>query len=225
MKKLFITGTDTEVGKTIATRALVQALSSSGLSVTACKPIACNNNQNSAFSKIDTFALQQNHDVLVLEQTNRQVIGYERLSRYIYPEHIEPAINYIADGTLESIELSQLDSYIASFESTQDILVIEGTHGWLTPINSENTYADWVSKEKIPTIIVVGIKGGCINHALLTIKSIESSGVKVVGWIANRINPGLPFYEEVIEFLMTKIDAPLLAEIPYIFSPRSERTF
>ncbi|HBO38855.1 MAG TPA: dethiobiotin synthase, partial [Pasteurellaceae bacterium] len=100
---------------------------------------------------------------------------------------------------------------------------VEGSFGWLTPINSKYTFADWALERKMPVVLVVGIKEGCINHALLTVQSITEMGLPLIGWIANRINPGLAHYAEIINLLSQKIDAPLLGKIPYIHKPETQQ--
>ncbi|VEI45744.1 dithiobiotin synthetase [Actinobacillus equuli] len=100
--------------------------------------------------------------------------------------------------------------------------MVEGTYGWLTPINKDLSFADWVKNNQMPVVLVVGIKEGCVNHALLTAQAIKQKGVQLVGWIANRINPGLRHYAELIELLSQEIEAPLLGQIPYIAYPNKK---
>ena len=99
--------------------------------------------------------------------------------------------------------------------------MVEGTYGWLTPIKKQFSFADWVEKNQMPVVLVVGIKEGCVNHALLTAEAIKARGVPLLGWVANRINPGLRHYTKLVELLAKQIDAPLLGQIPYIGHPEN----
>jgi len=102
-----------------------------------------------------------------------------------------------------------------------DTVVVEGSGGWRVLMNDLRSYSEWVVQEQLPVILVVGIKLGCVSHALLTAQSILNDGLPLLGWVANRINPGLAHYAETIDALQQRIPAPLLGEIPYL--PRAEQ--
>ena len=128
----------------------------------------------------------------------------------------------------DEISASELTiNYCAMTEGLQqisamaDAVVVEGSGGWRTLMNDMRTYSDWVIQEQLPVVMVVGIQLGCINHALLTSQAILNDGLPLVGWVANRINPGLANSAEVINALRRKIPAPQLGELPYL--PRPEQ--
>ncbi|MDI7506294.1 ATP-dependent dethiobiotin synthetase BioD, partial [Cronobacter dublinensis] len=110
---------------------------------------------------------------------------------------------------------------LAQLSDQADHVVVEGTGGWRSLMNDLRPLSDWVVQEQLPVLMVVGIQEGCLNHALLTAQAIASDGLPLVGWVANRINPGLAHYAEIIAVLSQKLPAPLIGELPYL--PRAEQ--
>lgn len=207
LKRFFITGTDTAVGKTVVSRALLQALAASGRSVAGYKPVAKGSKE--------TPEGLRNKDALVLQNVSSIDLPYE-------------AINPIALSEEESsvahscpISYSLLSSGLASLGEQVEHVVVEGTGGWRSLMNDLRPLSEWVVQEQLPVVMVVGIQEGCINHALLTAQAIASDGLPLIGWVANRINPGLAHYAEIINVLSRKIPAPLIGELPYL--PRAEQ--
>ena len=206
-KRFFITGTDTAVGKTVVSRALLQALDASGKSVAGYKPVAKG-------SKETPDGLR-NKDALVLQSVSSLVLPYEAVNPIALSEdessvaHSCP-INYglLSDG------LQRLSGQV-------EHVVVEGTGGWRSLMNDLRPLSEWVVQEQLPVLMVVGIQEGCINHALLTAQAIANDGLPLIGWVANRINPGLAHYAEIIEVLSKKLPAPLIGELPYL--PRAEQ--
>ena len=206
-KRFFITGTDTAVGKTVVSRALLQALAASGKSVAGYKPVAKG-------SKETPDGLR-NKDALVLQSVSSLVLPYEAVNPIALSEdessvaHSCP-INYglLSDG------LQRLSGQV-------EHVVVEGTGGWRSLMNYLRPLSEWVVQEQLPVLMVVGIQEGCINHALLTAQAIANDGLPLIGWVANRINPGLAHYAEIIEVLSKKLPAPLIGELPYL--PRAEQ--
>lgn len=206
-KRFFITGTDTAVGKTVVSRALLQALAASGKSVAGYKPVAKG-------SKETPDGLR-NKDALVLQSVSSLVLPYEAVNPIALSEdessvaHSCP-INYglLSDG------LQRLSGQV-------EHVVVEGTGGWRILMNDLRPLSEWVVQEQLPVLMVVGIQEGCINHALLTAQAIANDGLPLIGWVANRINPGLAHYAEIIEVLSKKLPAPLIGELPYL--PRAEQ--
>lgn len=206
-KRFFITGTDTAVGKTVVSRALLQALAASGKSVAGYKPVAKG-------SKETPDGLR-NKDALVLQSVSSLVLPYEAVNPIALSEdessvaHSCP-INYglLSDG------LQRLSGQV-------EHVVVEGTGGWRSLMNDLRPLSEWVGQEQLPVLMVVGIQEGCINHALLTAQAIANDGLPLIGWVANRINPGLAHYAEIIEVLSKKLPAPLIGELPYL--PRAEQ--
>ena len=206
-KRFFITGTDTAVGKTVVSRALLQALAACGKSVAGYKPVAKG-------SKETPDGLR-NKDALVLQSVSSLVLPYEAVNPIALSEdessvaHSCP-INYglLSDG------LQRLSGQV-------EHAVVEGTGGWRSLMNDLRPLSEWVVQEQLPVLMVVGIQEGCINHALLTAQAIANDGLPLIGWVANRINPGLAHYAEIIDVLSKKLPAPLIGELPYL--PRAEQ--
>lgn len=221
MSIFFVTGTDTSVGKTIASRGIIQAFQQVGEQIVGYKPIATGQNEPvyTDILDVDTsdYGQEDNHDVLVLMNSTHESVTYRDINSYTF-SHTVPMLTQES----ERINLDKIDTDLNRLKSTYANVLVEGAFGWLTPMNKSLTFGDWVVQHKMPVVLVVGIKEGCVNHALLTAKTIESMGLSLVGWIANRINPGLSHYAEIIEVLKNKINAPLLGKIPYIHKPENQ---
>ena len=203
MSGFFVTGTDTDVGKTICSRAIIQALQDAGTQIVGYKPIACGCNEpvysDNNPEQVGDYSSEDDFDVLTFDNTLPMLTQ---------------------EGA--KIRLEKLNQDFSRLTATYQTVLVEGSFGWLTPLNKNYTFADWVAERKIPVVLVVGIKEGCINHALLTAQSISQMGLPLIGWVANRINPCLGHYAEIIDLLKEKIDAPLLGRIPYIHKPEEQ---
>jgi dethiobiotin synthetase len=206
-KIYFVTGTDTEVGKTICCKALLQAANQQKLTSVAYKPIA-------AGCEITKDGLR-NEDALILQQHSNIKLSYHDVNPISFLQPIAPHIAaQIQNTKIDTIQISQGLKNLHKFYS--DVIIVEGAGGWRLPLNQTETLADWVIAEKLSVILVVGMKLGCLNHAILTYESILHDGLQVVGWIANQVQSDMPFYQQNIALLSNKIDAPLLAEIPHL---------
>lgn len=218
MSYLFITGTDTDVGKTIVTRALLQLFSENGLPVVGYKPIACGGDDTLPTEPMPAdYACEDNRDVLIIQKSCPNLVSYQEINSYSFTHSSTPV--FAALDAVHHISVQKLDGDLKRLQQAYTNVIVEGTHGWLTPINKEVSFADWVKQHQMSVILVVGIKEGCVNHALLTAQAIQRQGITLIGWIANRINPCLRHYAELITLLRQKIDAPLLGEVPYIAYP------
>lgn len=207
LNRIFIAGTDTAVGKTIVSRAILQNLAERKLNVVGYKPIAR--------SSQETADGLRNKDALVLGASSTLQLSYEQINPItLREEEISAYKGGAIDYALMSRGLLQLSDLA-------DMVVVEGSGGWRTIMSDYRPYSDWVVREQIPVVLVIGIKLGCINHALLTAEAIINDGLPLVGWVANRINPGLAHYAEIMDILRTKIPAPQLGELPYL--PRPEQ--
>lgn len=200
MKRYFILGTDTDCGKTYVTAQLVDALKQHGQHVSAVKPLAsgCTNGVSE-----DALCLNRHNDRLVDEQ------GMFRLCRPIAP-HIAAAE--------EGIELTAASVAMVceSFDTNDlDVLLIEGAGGLMVPLNAEETWIDWLIQTKIPVVLVVGMRLGCINHALLTTEVLKQHQIECVGWVANCLDPEMLALEENIQTLVARLSAPLLGVVPF----------
>ncbi len=207
LKRFFITGTDTSVGKTVVSRALLQALAASGKCVVGYKPVAKG-------SKETPDGLR-NKDALVLQSVSSLALPYAAINPIALSED-ESSVNHSCP-----INYGLLSDGLSSLAARTDHVVIEGTGGWRSLMNDLRPLSEWVVQEQLPVLMVVGIQEGCINHALLTAQAIANDGLPLVGWVANRINPGLAHYAEIIDVLRKKLPGPLVGELPYL--PRAEQ--
>lgn len=218
MACLFIAGTDTNVGKTIITRALLQTISQYEIPIIGYKPIACGGDDSLPTEpNQDDYACEDNSDVLIIQNSCPTAVNYREINSYSFIHSSTPV--FAALDAVRHISVEKLNKDLQRLHKQYENVLVEGTYGWLTPINKDLSFADWVKKNKMPVVLVVGIKEGCVNHALLTADAIQQQGVELVGWVANRVNPGLRHYAELIELLSQKINAPLLGQIPYIGHP------
>ena len=132
-----------------------------------------------------------------------------------------PASPHIA-AKHEHVEIKYelLSEKLAQHKQQADVVLVEGAGGWRVPVSDTDCLSTWVQAEQLPVVLVVGIKLGCLSHALLTAESIKADGLNLVGWVANRVNPGTEHYADIIEMLEARIGAPKLGEIPYIPSAK-----
>ena len=221
MSSFFVVGTDTNVGKTTACRAIIQALQARGVQIVGFKPIACGCEEslypaiNEPSTQDSDYDNMDNNDVLALMHASNQKVAYQDINSYTFSHNL-PMLG--VDGG--RIKLTKVDQMLDALNQRYQSVVVEGSFGFMTPMAEGKSFADWVSQHKMPVVLVVGIKEGCINHALLTAKAIEQLGVPMLGWIANRINPGLS--AEIIEILSKNIAAPLLGKLPYVHKPETQ---
>lgn len=221
MSSFFVTGTDTNVGKTTACRAIIQALQEKGVQIVGFKPIACCGEEGvypamGVENELD-YDNTNNSDVLTLMRSTNEPVRYEEINSYTFT-HSLPMLT--ADK--HRIKLAKINQNLAELNSRYQSVVVEGSFGLMTPMAEGKSFADWVAEQKMPVVLVVGIQDGCVNHALLTVQAIQNLGVPLLGWIANRVNPLLSHYAEIIEMLEAHIDAPLLGKIPYLYKPEEQ---
>lgn len=214
MKRWFITGTDTEVGKTVASGALLQAASAAGLRTAGYKPVASGCEM--------TAEGVRNSDALALQRYSSVPLRYEQVNPLAFMEPTSPHIVSAEEG--RPIDFAQLSAGLRALEAQAEWLLVEGAGGWFTPLSETQTYADWVIAEQLPVILVVGVKLGCINHAMLTAAAIKAAGLSLAGWIANDIQPPGRRHREYIASLRQRIDAPFLGEIPWLASETEQAT-
>ncbi|MBE2896499.1 dethiobiotin synthase [Pasteurellaceae bacterium HPA106] len=220
MSCFFVTGTDSGVGKTVVSRAIIQAMQQQHCQIVGYKPVACNSHSFSYFNQINEEN-EQNADVLTLLESTQQAVNYQDINSYTLHAGQEPGIIDLL-SQCQSIDINKINRDLDVLASRFESVLVEGSFGWKTPITQQLFFSDWVMQRKMPVVLVVGIKEGCINHALLTAESIVQCGVTLLGWVANRINPGISNYPAIIELLMKKLNAPLLGQIPYLHHPESK---
>ncbi|MBD3609085.1 MAG: dethiobiotin synthase [Gammaproteobacteria bacterium] len=206
MKGVFITGTDTEIGKTYVSAAIVEALNQQGLRTSVMKPIASGCH--------DTPEGLRNDDALSLMSAASVVQEYESVNPYSLKPAIAPHLAAQQAGVEFDLGLIQAKYKFNNLRS--DICVVEGVGGWMVPLGDEAYLSDLVLELQLPVIVVVGMKLGCINHALMTIEQIERDAVPIIGWVANQIDPDMAMIEQNIQTLEQRIPYPLLGHIPYL---------
>lgn len=205
-KRWFVTGTDTEVGKTVASCALLQAAQAAGYRCAGYKPVASGCEM--------TPQGIRNGDALALQQYSAVRLPYEVVNPLAFIEPTSPHI--ISAVEQRPITALQLSAGLEVISQQADWVLTEGAGGWFTPLSDKLTLADWVQQERLQVILVVGVKLGCINHALLTALAVRCAGLRLAGWIANGVEPPGKRHQEYLATLKQRIDAPLLGEIPHL---------
>lgn len=203
-KTFFVTGTDTEVGKTAVSCALLHAAAQRGLTTAAVKPVAAGCDERG-----------ENEDAIALIAAMTANLEYAQVNPVALQEAIAPHIAAEREGRrLQASRLAGLCRGVMS--SGADLVLVEGAGGWRVPIGRRETLADVARELQQRVILVVGMRLGCINHALLTAEAIARDGLPLAGWVANRVSGEMTCYEENLETLRRSLRAPLLGEVPHI---------
>ena len=205
-ERYFVTGTDTEVGKTVASSALLQAARMQGFITAGYKPVASG-------SEMTAEGLR-NSDALALQRNSSLALSYQAVNPYTFAEPTSPHI--ISADEQRPIEFSVLSAGLRTLEQQAEWVLVEGAGGWFTPLSDQQTFADWVQDEQLPVILVVGVKLGCINHAMLTAQAIVQAGLRFAGWIANDVVAPGKRHQEYLATLQRVLPAPFLGEIPWL---------
>lgn len=214
MKGLFVTGTDTEVGKTRIAVALTELLQQTRQRVAVMKPVASGCEQ--------TPDGLRNADALDLLSACKLRLDYAQVNPYAFQPAIAPHI--AADEAGVKIDTRVIMQHFAQLQQLADCLVVEGAGGWLVPVNAEQTLADLAVAMQLPVVLVVGIKLGCINHAILSAQAIRQSGLPIAGWVANEMQRS-PQTEAMIKTLQKRLSAPLLGHVPPLTDEQSAADF
>jgi len=204
----FLTGTDTEIGKTWTALTLMAALQSRGAKAAGMKPVAS--------GCMLTDAGLRNKDVLRLQAQSSFQFEYDLINPYAFEPPIAPHI--AAECVGMSIDLDHIAMAYKSLQARTDYVVVEGIGGWRVPLGRDSSLVQIVRSLQLPVILVVGLRLGCINHALLSAEVIGADGVRFAGWIANEIVPDYAEADKTVETLALRISAPLLARLPYMTS-------
>jgi len=213
MKGAFITGTDTDCGKTEIALALLEALGQSGRTVLGMKPVASGCEP--------TPAGLRNRDARQLRTRGSHPVPYDLVNPYAFEPAIAPHI--AADLAGVAIRSTVIKTAAEHLAAQSDFLVVEGVGGWRVPLGPTLAISDLPSALDLPVILVSGIRLGCINHSLLTVESIRASGARLAGWVANRIDRDMPRYDENLATLTGLIDAPCLGRVPWMKSLDPQR--
>lgn len=206
MKGFFVTGTDTGVGKTWMTAALIHALAAHGHRVAGVKPLACGG--------YAAAAGWRHEDAELLMQQASVALPYEVVNPYLLREPVAPHVAAAHAGV--RLSAAALHEACTTLEEQLDYLLIEGVGGWEVPLNDGETMAHFARMLGLPVIMVVGIRLGCLNHALLTGDAIARQKLELAGWIANIIDPATHRIQENIAALEARLPGPRLGTAPYL---------
>jgi len=207
---LFVTGTDTGVGKTRVAAALCRAFAARGRRVAAMKPVAS--------GCILTPEGLRNEDALALLAAMNVRAEYSTVNPYAFEPAIAPHIAALEAGV--DIDFSVLDRAYDRLRMQSEVLIVEGAGGWLAPLDDARGFADLAVHWQMDIVLVVGMRLGCLNHALLTAESIERRGLRLRGWVANSIDPLFERLQENISTLHKRILAPCLGF--FSFEPEAD---
>jgi len=203
----FVTGTDTEVGKTVISCGLLHAALEMGLRTAAIKPVAAGCDENGC-----------NEDALALMQAMTEPLEYAQVNPVALAEPVAPHI--AASLTGKRLQAARLAGYCRGVIAAEaDFVLVEGAGGWRVPINQRETLADVATTLGLGVILVVGLRLGCINHALLTAEAIARDGLKLVAWVANQPGEPMACQQQNLDTLCRSLPAPLLGVVPHLPAP------
>jgi len=209
---VFVTGTDTGIGKTYVSALLVRAHRACGRRAIGMKPVASGCRE--------TAVGLRNEDAEALIAASDPVPAYAACNPYALGPPIAPHIAAREAGI--AIALDPIVSAYGTLAAMADRVVVEGVGGWSVPLSDALMQADLVRALDVPVVLIVGLRLGCINHALLSARAIVADGCALAGWIANRIDPDMARAEENLETLRARIDAPLLGVIAHASTPSDD---
>ena len=202
---VFITGTDTGIGKTYASVALLHALRGAGLRTVGMKPVAS--------GCVATAEGLRNEDALALQSASSGSPDYADVNPLAYAAAVSPHLAAAAEG--RRVELAPVQAAYARLVARADVVVVEGVGGWLAPLSDTLVAGDLARVLGLPVILVVGLRLGCLNHALLSARAIAADGCTLLGWIGNRIDPAMLESERNLDTLRTRLPAPCLGVIAH----------
>lgn len=201
----FVTGTDTGVGKTLVSAALVHAYGQAGRRVAGMKPVAS--------GAVDTAAGQVWEDVEQIMAEATVPVAHALVNPYHFVPPVAPHL--AAAMAHEAIDLERILAAYTAVCRQAELVVVEGVGGFMVPLNATEDTSTLARRLGLPVILVVGMRLGCINHALLTAAAIEAQGLSLAGWVANTIEPDMPLFQENVASLVARLKAPLLGVIPH----------
>ncbi|GFM56761.1 ATP-dependent dethiobiotin synthetase BioD [Pseudomonas cichorii] len=209
----FITGTDTDAGKTTVAAGLLHAARLSGLSTAAGKPVASG-------SAITPQGLR-NADALALQAECSLELGYDDINPFTFEPAIAPHLAAREAGVSLTVN-ALLQPMRRLLERNADFTLIEGAGGWRVPLADQSNLSDLAMGLGLPVILVVGVRLGCINHALLTAEAIAQDGLQLAGWVANIVDPKTSRLEENLATLSERLPAPCIGRVPRLKKASAE---
>ncbi|WP_295006801.1 dethiobiotin synthase [uncultured Dechloromonas sp.] len=198
----FLTGTDTEIGKTFITCALLHLARRHGLRAAGLKPIAAG-----------TDADGRNEDVENIRAASNVALADELINPYCFAPPIAPHIAAAESGL--AIDFPTIERTVEQARRQADLVIVEGAGGFCVPLSEDRGFDDLAVGLGLPVLLVVGMRLGCINHALLTAEAIAARGLALAGWVANRIDPAMSRFDENLAALQARLQAPLLGVVPH----------
>ena len=211
LPNVYVTGTDTGIGKTVVATALLHALRSHGLRAVGMKPVAS--------GCMVQDGVWYNDDALALQEASDPRPDYADLNPYSLPLPLAPEI-----AAREAGVQIDLDKIVAAFKRLQraaDAMVVEGVGGWDAPLSDRLDQSALVRELQLPVVMVVGMRLGCISHARLTARAIKADGAELVGWIANHVDPEMARQDENFDILRMRLAAPCWGRLPHMAQPDS----
>ncbi len=208
-RSYFVTGTDTGVGKTLVAAALIRRLRESGVRVAGMKPIAAG-----AEPGPDGAA---NADALLLQSEASERHPYATVNPWLFEPAIAPHLAAAEAGI--SIDTARIVAAHATLRAAADVVIAEGAGGFLVPLDAERSCAELPTLLGMDVILVVGLRLGCLNHALLTVEAIAARGLRLAGWVGNSIDPAFARRDANVATLEAKIAAPCLGTVPWMAIP------
>ena len=211
MKGIFVTGTDTDCGKTEVSLGLMAAWQARGKRVLGMKPVAtgCDPSPDGL----------RNRDALRLQSQGSSLAPYGLANPYAFEPPIAPHIAAGYAGV--EIELPVIARAYRALAAESDLVVVEGVGGWLVPLGAQFSLSDLPAALGLPVVLVVGIRLGCLNHAMLTVESVRGHGSWLGGWVANAVDPRMQASDENLATLAALIGAPCIGTIPWLSRPET----
>lgn len=206
MRSWLVTGTDTGVGKTLISAAMIHLLAKAGHNVVGMKPVASDCRE--------TAQGLRSADAETLMAASNVRADYADINPYAFAPAISPHL--AADEVGIKIELETVLNHFEILTRSSDAIVVEAVGGWRAPLGRIITVEQLAKALNLPVILVVGLKLGCLSHALLTAEAIDAAGLSLAGWVANAIDPAMERVEENIETLRQRLTSPLLGHVPYL---------
>lgn len=205
MFSIYVTGTDTGIGKTLSSASLLHALRARGLSAVGMKPVA------SGCERID--GAWRNADALALQRAGEPGIDYADINPFALEHPLAPELA-ARDAGIE-VALAPILAAHARLAARVDALVVEGVGGWAAPLSASLMQADLVRALRLPVVLVVGLRLGCLNHALLSARAIAADGLHLAGWIGSHVDPAMERVEDNLAMLRARLPAPCWGVLPH----------
>lgn len=209
---LFVTGTDTGCGKTEISLGLMRQLQERGLRTLGMKPVAAGCER--------TADGLRNADALRLQAQGSSVLAYEKVNPYAFEPPIAPHLAAAQAG--RPVELAEILSAYQGLAASAERVIVEGVGGWRVPLGADFDVADLARALGLPVLLVVGLRLGCLNHALLSAEAILDSGCTLAGWVGNRVDPQMLLPEENLAALAERLAVPCLGVVPWMPEPKVE---